>query len=163
MVVPATTRACGSRACKCRGRRSAEGRHPPRSCSTDLPSGTTRPTRTHRISRTAPGGGNVPSPQGSAPSGTSGAGASPRRLLDDRLIDELLEELSVVRPLRAGRLGHEDADQLLLPIEPGVGAAESGPHVLARRPWRCRDASPLANGEAEAEGVAGRPEQELAW
>src|SRR5256886_12210502 len=46
-----------------------------------------------------------------APSGTSGAGVSPRRLLDDRLIDELLEELSVVRPLRAGRLGHEDRSE----------------------------------------------------
>lgn len=83
-------------------------------------------------------------------------------LLDDRLVDKLLEELPVVRSLRARRLGHEDADQLLLRINPEIGAAEAGPHILAGRPGRSGHAVPLPDCEAEPEGVAKRPEQQLA-
>src|SRR5439155_25889577 len=93
-------------------------------------------SRGWRSSWAASSPGSPSSSSRTAPSGTSGAGASPRRLLDDRLIDELLEELSVVRPLRAGRLGHEDADQLLLRIdeEAGVRHLERLEHALLEEP-----------------------------
>ncbi len=63
---------------------------------------------------------------------------------------------------RARGLGHEDADQLLLRINPEVGARETTPHVLAGRSGGPREARLPPDGEAEAEGVARRPEEQFA-
>jgi len=39
-------------------------------------------------------------------------------LVDDRLVDKLLDEPPVERPLGARSLGHQDADELLLRVDP---------------------------------------------
>src|SRR5207302_173418 len=83
-------------------------------------------------------------------------------LVNDRLVDELLEELPVIDAQRTRGLGHEDADQLLLRINPEVGARKATPHVLAGRSGGPCEARFPPDGEAEAKGVARRPEEQFA-
>jgi predicted aspartyl protease len=52
--------------------------------------------------------------------------------IGDRLVYELLEQPSMIGPLRAGSLRHQDSEKLLLRIDPEVRTAESSPHELAR-------------------------------
>ena len=68
----------------------------------------------------------------------------------------------MIDPQRARGLGHEDADQLLLRINPEVGAREATPHVLAGRPGGPGEARLPPDGEAEAKSVARRPEEQFA-
>jgi hypothetical protein len=53
--------------------------------------------------------------------------------IDDRLVDELTEQLAELALPRPGlRLGHEDGDQLFFRIYPERGTPRSAPGVLAR-------------------------------
>src|SRR5438552_7465708 len=68
---------------------------------------------------------------------------------------ELPEDVvGAVRP----RLGHENSDQLLLGIDPEVGAEEAAPVVRSRRPDLGRLADISDDGESEAEPGAGPTE-----
>src|SRR6266852_5767581 len=96
-------------------------------------------------------------PEPSAISAVRLVGASVR----DRGVDELAEELAVVGARAAG-LGHEDADQLLLRIDPEVRPRRAAPGDLARPPRHRREAVLAPDREAQAEGVALHAEKLLA-
>src|SRR5438552_17022190 len=80
------------------------------------------------------------------------------RLISDgrsRQNSELPEDVGgAVRP----RLRHENSDQLLLGIDPEVGAEEAAPVVRSRRPDLGRLADISDDGESEAEPGAGPTE-----
>src|SRR5439155_1080479 len=81
------------------------------------------------------------------------------RLLGDRLVDELAEQLLELALPRAGlRLSHQDGDELLLGIDPERGAAGAAPIELARRARRAVQTIGAADGEAKPEAVSGRQE-----
>src|SRR5467141_3087948 len=54
-------------------------------------------------------------------------------LVRDRLVDELLHLLAEVGALRARRLRHQHRGDLLLRIDPEIGAAVARPHATIRR------------------------------
>src|SRR6267154_4226837 len=80
----------------------------------------------------------------------------------DRLVDELLHLLAEVGALRARRLRHQHRGDLLLRIDPEIGAAVARPHVLARLPGNRRDAVGKTHREAEPESVALAAEEQHA-
>src|SRR3989442_13796520 len=72
----------------------------------------------------------------------------------DRLVDELLHLLAEVGALRARRLRHQHRGDLLLRVDPEIGAAVARPHVLARRTGNRGTAVGKAHREAEPDSVA---------
>src|SRR6267378_2449262 len=72
-------------------------------------------------------------------------------LVRDRLVDELLHLLAEVGALRARRLRHQHRGDLLLRVDPEIGAAVARPHVLARRAGNCVFEGYGAHREAEPE------------
>src|SRR4030095_5331017 len=82
-----------------------------------------------------------------------------RWLIHDRLVHELTEELAILDPDRAGLLGHENAEQLFLRIDPEIRARVATPGVVATRPWDGGNAILTPDREAETEAVARRTEQ----
>src|SRR6185295_8972793 len=68
-------------------------------------------------------------------------------------MDELPEELAMVRAQGARRLHHEDADELLLGIDPEARPRVAAPVEIARRARDRRNAVRRAHREAETEGV----------
>src|SRR5467141_1175776 len=83
-------------------------------------------------------------------------------LVRDRLVDELLHLLAEVGALRARRLRHQHRGDLLLRIDPEIGAAVARPHVLARGTGNRGDAVGEAHREAEPESVALAAEEQHA-
>src|SRR5947209_8380789 len=80
----------------------------------------------------------------------------------DRLVDELLHLLAEVGALRARRLRHQHCGDLLLRVDPEIGAAVARPHVLARRTRNRGNAVGKAHREAEPESVALAAEEQHA-
>src|SRR6267378_2110387 len=83
-------------------------------------------------------------------------GLLPRAIsVDDRLLDELAEQLSIVVPRYAWLvLRHQDDDHLLLRVDPERGAGRASPAVLAGGSWRSVEARFLPHRESEPERVA---------
>src|ERR1041385_9581679 len=71
-------------------------------------------------------------------------------LVRDRLVDELLHLLAEIGALRARRLRHQHRGELLLRVDPEIGAAVARPHVLARSAGNRCDAVGEAHLAAEA-------------
>ena len=63
--------------------------------------------------------------------------------IHDRAVDQLLDELAVVGAAGARRLAHLDADELLLRVDPEIGAGIPGPHEFAGRSRHAGDARRL--------------------
>src|SRR5262245_11601905 len=80
------------------------------------------------------------------------------RSVDDRLIDQLLDQFAVVGADRARCLAHEHRCNLLLRVDPEVGSGIARPHELARRARHPGNPRREPHGKAEPEAVSWRAE-----
>src|SRR4051794_41208340 len=80
----------------------------------------------------------------------------------ERLIDQRLEHLAVIGTDRAWRLRHVAPDDLFLGIDPEKSAGVTSPQELAGGAGHAGNPVALAHGKAQAEGVTGGPQQQLA-
>src|SRR5438477_262847 len=78
------------------------------------------------------------------------------------ILDDMVKLGRPNRALRARRLGHQHAGELLLRIDPEVGAGIARPGEVACRAGHAGDAVSGAHGKAEAEAIALHAEQQLA-
>src|SRR4029077_4386840 len=74
--------------------------------------------------------------------------------IHEGLIDERLEHLAVIGAYRARRLCHVHRHDLLLGINPEIGAGITTPNESARGPRHTSDPIALTHRKAEAERIA---------